>query len=265
MLRRCGTHIRELKLASVERTFHDQRLSPDSASTDYQKTIHADLHFHVVYENKTLEGGYIPDQQIRDQIDVLNADYELTGIRWKHVNTTRTKNSEWFNRVAPENEHEKNMKTSLRTGDASTLNVYSVGFRDGEGAGLLGYATFPWDYTNKTLLDGVVALYSSLPGGTLAPYDKGRTLTHEIGHWLGLYHTFQGGCEGSGDYVGDTPAEDSPAYGCPTKRDSCPNDPGPDPIHNFMDYSDDACMREFTKGQISRLRAQIGAYRGMRK
>jgi len=64
-------------------------------------------------------------------------------------------------------------------------------FRDGEGAGLLGYSTFPWDYNDKTFLDGVVVLYSSLPGGTLAPYNKGRTLTHEIGHWLGLYHTFQ--------------------------------------------------------------------------
>lgn len=68
---------------------------------------------------------------------------------------------------------------------------FESSFRDGEGAGLLGYSTFPWDYNDKTFLDGVVVLYSSLPGGTLAPYNKGRTLTHEIGHWLGLYHTFQ--------------------------------------------------------------------------
>lgn len=107
-----------------------------------------------------------------------------------------------------DSEHENDMKTLLRTGGAASLNVYSVGFvllpffrvffldlessfRDGEGAGLLGYSTFPWDYNDKTFLDGVVVLYSSLPGGTLAPYNKGRTLTHEIGHWLGLYHTFQ--------------------------------------------------------------------------
>lgn len=262
--RRCGTHISDSKVATVERTFQDSRFG-SGASPNYMHTIYADLHFHVVYENTTLEGGYIPEQQIKDQIDVLNVDYGLTRIRWRHANTTRTKNSDWFNQVAPANEHENNMKASLRTGDAASLNVYSVGFRDGEAAGLLGYSTFPWDYTNRTFLDGVVVLYSSLPGGTLAPYNKGRTLTHEVGHWLGLYHTFQGGCMGPGDFVADTPAEDSPAYGCPKKRDSCPGDPGFDPIHNFMDYSDDGCMREFTRGQISRLRGQIGAYRGMRK
>lgn len=188
--RRCGTHISESKVADVERTFQAMRLGPGT-TTEHSHVIYTDLLFHVVYENTTLEGGYIPEQQIKDQIDVLNEDYSLTGIRWRHTNTTRTKNSDWFNRVAPENEHENDMKTLLRTGGAASLNVYSVGFRDGEGAGLLGYSTFPWDYNDKTFLDGVVVLYSSLPGGTLAPYNKGRTLTHEIGHWLGLYHTFQ--------------------------------------------------------------------------
>lgn len=108
-------------------------------------------------------------------------------------------------------EHENNMKLALKIGDATTLNVYSVGydsliaisfhllipfsslssFRAGEGTGLLGFSTFPWDYNNNSSMDGVVVLYSSLPRGTLAPYNKGRTLTHEVGHWLGLYHTFQ--------------------------------------------------------------------------
>ncbi|KAF9008779.1 metalloprotease [Cyathus striatus] len=255
----CGTVISDEELVAAEKHFQKNKVTPSEFSIA-SATI--PVQFHVISKDTTLSGGYVPDSQIASQISVLNDDYAATGLTFVLANTTRTINSSWFTSVGPSTTTQTTMKNSLRQGGASTLNIYTVGFQSSSTSGLLGYSTFPSSYSSAAKDDGVVVLYSSLPGGTTTNYNFGQTVTHEVGHWVGLYHTFQGGCSGTGDQVSDTPPEASAASGCPTSRDTCTGG-GVDPIHNYMDYSYDSCMYEFTAGQITRLKSQMATYRGV--
>lgn len=215
------------------------------------------VYVHVIRKGTGITNGDVPDTQIAEQIRILNAAYASTGWSFAHAATDRTTNATWYT-AGPGTAAETQMKTALRQGTAMTLNLYT----NNMAGGLLGWATFPSSYATKPKMDGVVVLFSSLPGGTAAPYNLGDTATHEIGHWMGLYHTFQGACNTrKGDYVLDTPAEKAANYNCPAGTDSCPRLDGTDPIYNFMDYTDDACMYEFTTGQTARMNAQYSAYR----
>lgn len=226
-------------------------------------SVNIDVYFHVINSGSGAANGDVSDQQINDQIAVLNAAYAgqtggaVTPFHFTLVSIDRTTNATWFN-ACDTATNERAMKTALRRGGANTLNLYSCN----PGGGLLGWATFPWDYRRSPTLDGVVLLYSSLPGGSAVPYNLGDTGTHEVGHWAGLYHTFQGGCSNTNDSVSDTPAERTPAYDC-VVRNSCTGNryPGNDPITNFMDYTDDACMFEFTAGQATRADNMMASYR----
>ncbi|KAH7096610.1 metalloprotease [Auriculariales sp. MPI-PUGE-AT-0066] len=236
---------------------------PSHKATTRRASPVIDVHFHVVYATNSSTSGYIDTSTIQNQIDVLNADYEGSGLTFNLVSTTYTQNATWFNNVYEGNTYDRAMKNALRQGDAATLNLFTVGFRS---SGLLGMATFPVDYAGDPSIDGVVILAESLPGGSATPYDLGRTATHEVGHWVGLYHTFEGGCASDtagGDGVADTPAEASQTFGCPTGQDSCPTLEGLDPVHNYMDYTDDDCMNQFTTGQIARMQSQMSTFRNV--
>lgn len=263
--RACGTTISDEQIVAAEAHFQQNGIHAPKAKSDGDVTIAAasiPVAFHVISADSSLSGGNIPDSQIASQISVLNQAYASAGITWVLSSTTRTTNSTWFNNVGPDSSYQTTMKNALRTGGSNTLNVYTVGFKSGSGAGLLGYATFPSSYSSAPKDDGVVMLFSSVPGGSTTNYNLGHTLTHEAGHWVGLYHTFQGGCASPGDSVDDTPPESSPASGCPSSRDTCSGG-GVDPIHNFMDYSYDTCMTQFTTGQVTRMRSQLATYRGI--
>jgi hypothetical protein len=216
------------------------------------------IYFHVITDGTT---GLVSDTTINNQIVALNKSYSgqlggvNTGFRFRVAGVDHTNNAAWF-AVNPGDPAEKEMKRALHTGGSNALNVYTA-----SGGDFLGWATFPSSYASKPWYDGIVMDYRSMPGGPYGTnYSLGLTLSHESGHWLGLYHTFQGGCNAKGDYVADTPAEKGPAFGCQVGRDTC-LEAGLDPIHNFMDYSDDPCYFEFTAGQAQRMQEQYLYFR----
>ena len=157
---------------------------------------------------------------LANQLTVMNNAYAPHSIHFNLVGTDRTINSNWAS-----DGNELAMKKALRKGTYSDLNLYflkSVG-------GAFGYCYFPTNAasgSNDFYYDGCTILSSTVPGGSSTNYNLGHTVTHEVGHWFGLLHTFQGGCTGSGDSIADTPAQASATSGCPTGRDSCPSQAG---------------------------------------
>lgn len=211
----------------------------------------------------TLRAGYNGRQ---------NSEMTPTGIIFELNAITISRNDAWFH-AKPGSRADRQMKRTLHRGKRRVLNVY-LNDAKSQGQALLGFARFPWLAGPYPKLDGITINVGTLPGGRARGYNLGDTIIHESGHWLGLFHTFEGGCDAPGDYVNDTAAEGEPSFTCPRTRDTCPTelpsgwmpgDPEPqpvfDPVTNFMDYSYDSCMNNFTPGQRTRMVTLFMRYR----
>lgn len=230
------------RIAEATRNLLLQPLRADS--------IQVPIAFHVVSSGKK---GRVTDQQIAAFINNLNVGFEGTPFSFYLYRVDRTNNKSWYGNCGIGTKNEKKMKQRLAYDTRYILNIYScvpslAGLPPGQI--LVGYAYQPFWFPENNFLHGAVLHPTVLPGGGNPDYGQyGLVGIHEVGHYLGLFHTFQGGCA-DGDLVSDTPAQAAAHFSCPIGIDTCSDSAGPDDTRNFMNYSNDACMTHFTKGQI---------------
>jgi Pregnancy-associated plasma protein-A len=218
------------------------------------------VYFHVVHAGGV---GNISNTIINAQMNVLNSAFAgfyggaATGFSFQLAGVTRTDNAAWHF-AGPSSAEERAMKRALHQGGWDALNLYAT-----TAGPYLGWAYFPGLPESHQYIDGIVVDWESMPRASRTyrnQYDLGHTATHEAGHWLHLHHVFNGGCNNWGDYVDDTPPQRIATFGCPEGQDSC-REPGLDSIHNYMDYSFDACYNQFTPGQVARMQDAWLAFR----
>ncbi len=253
---RAGVRCATRPIADFERQFIGSAVTEHlrAAGTRHRmKDIEVAVHFHIL--RKKNGDWNVTDQQIAEQLEVLNRSFAEHGITFTLDGVSRRKKNKFAKKCLSEGVETK-FKKRYAVAPVTTLNIYTCRPKDD----VLGYAYFPSDYPEDSFMHGIVLLHSTLPGGKAAPFDLGDTAVHEAGHYFGLYHTFEGKCSARNDRVSDTPRERIPASGCPVDRDSCP-EPGLDPVTNFMDYSDDDCVEEFTSEQEQWMKDQVATFK----
>jgi hypothetical protein len=200
---------------------------------------------------------------IEAQMQVLNENFGATPFLFILVSTRYVISDTYFRNLEGV---DYAVGTQFKQGGPETLTAYwgnkATGGSFSRFPKLFSKGQDPQDFNPA---DGVFMDIDTVPGGSATCCNLGISLTHEVGHWLGLHHTFTGdscATTNTGDFVDDTPQQSSATnFSCPIGRDSCPDLPGVDPIHNFMDYSNDECLEEFTPGQIKRMYIIWSLYR----
>lgn len=223
-------------------------------------SINIDVHWHVLQDSAG--NGGLARKQVDDSIDVLNAAFSSSSFVFTLKAVDYESNTAWFNMqrdplpAGGTTSPERAAKRKLGIKDKSILNIYS-----GQPAGKnAAWATYAFDVARDLEMDGVVIHSKVLNGGSHKYWNLGISLAHEVGHWLGLLHTFENGCSPNGDEVNDTPYQRVSTTGCPMPSDSC-NTGKLDPVHNYMDYSDDTCRYEFTNMQSASMNAMWQQHR----
>jgi|GEM_PF-2005468 len=218
--------------------------------------INIPVYVHIIRSDDGAQGN-VELSDVEATIQVLNAAY-LNRFTFTLMNLHYVNNSRWFSSSLTTPDIELEMKRVLHVGGRSTLNIYSVNLSD---FAYGGYGYFPWEIFPRGMaaIDGVTLKYNNFSH----PIGRPAVTPHEVGHWLGLLHTFQGGCSFLNDYVTDTPAELSPSA---CNQDTCPSLPGTDLIDNYMGYRNvmgcvSPTSNRFTDGQWERILAIYGMLR----